>query len=376
MSRRATAAWRGAVALLIAGAADAQDIRHQAAILDSIAGVQRRAIARRTAWDDSVARSRANMDSVTVGPMRLLLRPEDRELVTTAAHMALDSLRIMGDSVLAMIRPYRIVIWRVPAPRWAPGRTPAAVVALVDSSGVEGRRMVAYEPTPHVVGDYLAEQARGVIASLVDSTLSRWLGAASGNAPIRFDTVTAETWSRLRLNLVSSPAVVARRCYDGNLADCHKVLGLQSSAFPVREYFDADGRRFVVGQREGMLRRRDRARTEACLAGDDAACIVLLESVSMHLPAAFDVHRIALLQLAIQQGGATAGARALRSQEAPARWLATVSGLPTDSLVLLWHERMRHVRAPSANMTSGMAVASLGWIALLVLFASRSRRWR
>lgn len=354
----------------------AQDITHQSATLDSMVARHRVAAARRMAFDDSLTRARQVLDTVRAGPLTVFVSPGDRDLAAEALRITLDSLEPLGDRMIAALAGMRFVARRVPPPYWASADARPIAVTVLDHNNVEQHQYWDMTARAPLVAAYITDHSRRRLASLVDRSLARWLGGTLGDAPARFDTVTAFEWAQLRLDLISATSTVPRRCYDGNMRDCRHVLGLDSVGSKVREYYDSAGRRYMVQRNVEQLRRRDFALTASCLAGVNSACVSVLERSFVDVSIASIGHRVAFLQLAIQRGGPDAAARALSARGTPVQQLEAISRMPIDSLIAAWHARIRNQRVASDNMSPGMALASIGWLAVLGALAMRNTRWR
>ena len=79
--------------------------------------------------------------------------------------------------------------------------------------------------------------------------------------------------------------------------------------------------------------------------------------------------RLSLVAIALELGGVGAGDRYLAATGTIRERLAATSGVPTDTLLLLWRNRVLASR-PSHNIT-GAALAGLGWSLALLLIAMR-----
>lgn len=361
----------------------AQGIREQSAILDSMVARHRVATARRVAFDDSLAQARQVLDTVRAGPFAVFVSPGSRGLAEDALRIALDSLAPLGDRMIASLQGMRFVArrvlppaWSAPRPIWKTDEPRPIAVTVLDHNNIEQHQYWDNTAQPHLVAAYITDHSRRRLATLVDSSLARWLGGTFGAGQARFDTVSTFVWTQLRLDLVSATSPVPRRCYEGSMPDCRHVLGLDSVRSGAREYYDSAGRRFIVQRNVEQLRRRDFAGTASCLDGSDSACISVLEKGLVDLSIASAGQRVALLQLAIQRGGPDAAARVLSEKGTPPQQLEAIAGMPVDSLTAAWHARIRNERVASDNMSSGMALASIGWLALFGVLAARNKRWR
>lgn len=365
-----------ALAGLMSGVLPAQDVGPQAAILDSLSVRLRVAAAHRQAFDDSLARARQVLDTVRAGPLTVFVSPGQREITEAALRITLDSLETLGDRMVASLRGTRFVLRRVPPQYWQAADARPIAVVLLDHNDIEQYQYLEQEPRAELLAAYFIDHSRRRLVSLLNPSLGQWVGGVLGTAAARFDSVTTFTWTQLRLDLVSATSPVPRRCYEGSLRDCRHVLGFDSVPSPVRDYYDAVGRRYMVQRHAEQLGRRDYARTSSCLAGNDSACVSALERSVVDVSIASLGHRMALFQLAVQHGGADAGARALSATGTPAQQLEAISRVPVDSLIAAWHARVRNERIASDNMSTGMALASFGWVTILGALALRNKRWR
>ena len=366
----------------------AQGIREQSAILDSMVARHRVATARRVAFDDSLAQARQVLDTVRAGPLTVFVSPGNRLFAEEALRIALDSLAPLGDQVVSSLRGLRFVARRAAARSWSAPVTvldraywssevprPIAVTVL-DHNNIEQHQYWEQKAEPHLVAAYFVDHSRRRLSALADSSLSRWIGGSMGSGQVRFDSATTFAWTQLRLDLVSATSPIPRRCYEGSMPDCRHVLGLDSVRSRAREYYDSAGRHYIVQRNVEQLKRRDFVGTSSCLDGSDPACIAVLEKGLVDLSIASVGQRLALLQLAIQRGGPDAAARVLSVKGTPVQQLEGISGMPIDSLTAVWHARIRNTRVASDNMSTGMALASIGWLALFGVLASRNKRWR
>jgi hypothetical protein len=124
------------------------------------------------------------------------------------------------------------------------------------------------------------------------------------------------------------------------------------------------------------VRRGNGAATRRCLDGNDEGCVIALRAApSVHLQVAPGLRR-SLAELALQMGGPGAFERLYLSRGTPAERLTQTAGAPVDSIVRLWHARVRDTRATSDAMTKEIAAMSLVWILMCGALSLRSSRWR
>lgn len=192
------------------------------------------------------------------------------------------------------------------------------------------------------------------------------------------------------LDLVTSPSVAATRCFEGDIARCAQILGLEPVADPWTDLFDEGGRRIWIARRMGYLEWWGWPTPETgatlfrqCVEGHaDAACLELLHMDSLPAPVPRpDVlssrARRSLLVVSRDAGGDGTFTRLLADTTAPlGSRLSAAAGMPLDSLLATWHAR---VRAAEPEATRVGAVA--GWTSVLAVIlagalALRSTRWR
>jgi hypothetical protein len=365
------ARWRvlrvGLAIVVLAQAASAQGNESFERRLDSLAAVANAARARVSRHDDSVSRVRAQLDSTRVGVFTLRAQPTLAELARDAASIATADLQARLGAAARRISDVPFVLRAVEGDG---GPSDAVTVALVDSLGVERAHAVVNPPTAASVAATMRHHGEIQLARGLDGALKRWLFTEP-----RFDTVTSFAWTQARVELVSAPSGAARRCYEGDLPSCHLTVGLRESQDPVRELLDSAGRHQLVRRHAREFRFREFDTVERCLRGDDAQCIGLLDG-SPHVTNALSPFRLSLLQLAMQIGGPDAIERAFASSGSPSARLAAIAGVPADTLVRRWQERVRTERVPSEDMDIGIAAASLAWFAVFGALAMRSTRWR
>jgi hypothetical protein len=239
-------------------------------------------------------------------------------------------------------------------------------------SGREKERFpVVVAAEKELVAVALRDAALKLILAAADTGLGRWLFS---QLPV--DTAPSTEWTRARIDLLSSQAVVARRCYAGRVRDCRVALGITESADPAVEWYHAaDRRKLVERLRRNDYGGSDPVATDACLAGSDSACVSILRNLPLPTPVSSN-QRINIVRLAISLGGSGAMERLLLTPGAVDARIAAAARMPTDSVVQLWVARARSARTVSDDMSPGIAASSIGWILLCGALAFRSSRWR
>jgi hypothetical protein len=350
--------------LLLGHRADAQDLASEVKKLDSLKRAWA-AAAERVSWhEDSLRAVRFGYDSLVVPPLSLLLESGLGAIVDSAARQAAGRLLLPPAIGSRELRGLHFTV------RWFEGDSSRVLVSVIDTMGREwGQRPVLRESGS--LGDALRESANHLLAQRLDQDMRSWLDVQVGP-----DTLPTSAWRGLRLDLVSSNANIGPKCFDGDLTACHQALGLRPTADPVTEWYSESGRRRLVRAHEWSVRRGNGVATRSCLDGNDEACVVALHAApSVPLQVAPALRR-SLAQLALQMGGPGAFERLYLSRGTPAERLMQTAGAPVDSIVRLWHARVRDTRAPSDAMTKEIAAMSLVWILMCGALSLRSSRWR
>lgn len=329
------------------------------------------ATARLHAFDDSVARARQALDSVYVHPFHILVQPELVPLVTEAARLARADLAWTGRAI-DRLASRQFVVRRDEAV-FGPKKLRGTMAAVVDPGQVEKSPIAGLADDPKTVALWLKQLAGYVLAQEIDTAFRAWLDVRP-----QFDTVPTVSWTQIRLAMVSLPATIGKACYAGDLAACSKTLGLTPTADPLREWFDAAGRRELVKRWWQRVHRTPSGVHARCVEGDDASCISVLEGSSLFPTTMVTGQRASLLRLAIQMGGPGAMERLYSPAKGvdPAERIARIANAPIDSVIRVWRARVRDSRLPSEDLTPAIGVISLAWIVIFGALSLRSSRWR
>ena len=226
--------------------------------------------------------------------------------------------------------------------------------------------------------DKLENKARDALGqALVQSLpsqakpLGNWVGMTPLNPP--------RDWSWIYRELVSTPSLAARKCYQGEVAWCWDALGVPRGDGGWESWYTPEERRLLVESRfknrlvhRGVFDKVDLL-THGCVSlQSDAACIEVLENWPGRVPLGATV-RASMVAEALTQGGEGAFSRLVQGQDtAILQRLAQAAGMSPDSLATRWRER---VLAARPNNHAGLlrSPASLFlWILLLLFFATRS----
>ena len=229
-------------------------------------------------------------------------------------------------------------------------------VMIAPTSGLES-------PFRRYFLDIAAAQATG----LADLSLSRWV------TPVLPPTKkSAEDWTEVAGWVLGAQSETMKRCINGSALSCGTVLGLEEHDDKLAAFYGpSDYPSLVEGY--GVQKYEPESVATAvnrCIrSADEATCgqMVRRFPVSNPLPAQ---SRLSLVEIALEHGGAGAAGRYLAATGTIRDRLTAASGVPTDTLLLLWRDRVLASR-PSHNVT-GAALAGFGW-SLLILFVSMRR---
>ena len=262
---------------------------------------------------------------------------------------------------------------------------PTMITVRTDTTGRERRLKMGKvnngreEAVQFIVPDlYVLENAIEVYAlaraSQRVSMLMRWM-----SVPLPTAVPTNDTWRGGRLELASSHAAIARRCYVGDIGACKSYLGLTTMSDPVTAWYDSTGRHAIV-EIAGEAGHLDPVPVRRCLAGADAVCIDLMRtSAALAIwsdPPASPNLRTTLVQSALVDGGRGSLGVLLERNDSVAVALSRAAKLPFDSVIAHWQQHVRDGGATSETVTPGIALLAVGWIAVFGAVATRSSRWR
>jgi hypothetical protein len=315
------------------------------------------------AYEDSVRRVNDRLDSLQVGPLRLLVQPPFRARTEIAAQVAAARIDSMAGSAVAKLASTRIVV------KSLRGHLDSVEVSLAGGGDFWSGQLVSDSALARWIGD----RAIGQLYLSLGTAFHEWLGQSTVFRP---NAIRAETWTELRLQLISSPSFVSHLCYDGDVRSCSSALGFARVSDPITQWYDADGRRRLVVGARNLYSSRVPGSLLQCEAGDDARCTEYLRLRGFRDAPINPIGRFTLTQLALDVGGRQAYERLLNSTGAPGARLAEAAGVPLDSLLSVWSTRVRTTAARAVNVTPVVAAGSLAWILLCAGLSLRSSRWR
>ena len=303
-----------------------------------------------------------NMERVQAGALTVLADPSDLPLERAARDAWTRIDAFYGPAALTLAgRPLALRVL-TPGQTRAPGAGERWVLATDDLDAAElTQLLVRNAPLPPV-----------------DRALHGWL-----TTPLLPPGDGRRELSAVYVDLVTTPSVVGRDCFRGDLGACRVALSLTPATRPVLDWWNADDRRRLVPVLLESYFLADAARrtlTAACLQqGADSACIQLLESIP---PAALPrplgpLAQLTLTQLALERGGRGAYVRLLAdSTAALSDRLVAAGGQPLDSMIAAWHAAVLASRPPRGTLPWLSALLVLGWTGVLATCALQSSRWR
>lgn len=210
-----------------------------------------------------------------------------------------------------------------------------------------------------------------------DSTLTSWLGGS-----VRPLLDTAASSSASYVDLVLAPSRAARSCFAGSLVGCRAALQLADDSTFFLTAYDAEDRRAVVAGARAptLLEPLDRSIYDRCLVERiDAACVDFLRSLGRgQIPRPLpDEARELFMTTVLDAGGPAAYDRLVGTPTAAiADRLVAASGIPLDSVVARWRNRLIAARPPAPSVPLIDGLLALLWIGVLATCALRSTRWR
>lgn len=342
--------------------------------IDSFARI---ALGTRTAvrtYDDSVRRSVRALDTAYAGTPIVVAERAIIGPTRAVATIVVDSVASVVGAAMSRLASYTFrahveyrVSWRRPA-----DTTRRLVISVMRPDGVQMRAWQSSVDSADIAATLRHAMTYAVFAAS-DPAFFAWAGNV-----IRDDTLKVSEWANQRLLLVSAWSAVARRCYDADIRACKTALLLSAGSDPILEWHDSTTRRRLVRRHGALARRLDARLGQNCLAGSDAACVAILRlfpGTTFREPTVSAV-RSGFLRHAIDVGGPGAVERLLTTPGAPEVRLQAAAGLPIDSLIGRWQTRVRQTRAPSEDLTIGIAIMSVAWAAGMGALSVRSSRWR
>ena len=319
---------------------------------------------------DSVRARQLPTDTVRVGALSIVADSGLQDLARTSGAQAMAALDHRFGRAVDDLRSHLLsLVWNRPL---APGN-PIVELGEVDATG-KPVGVNAFAPTVDAVAESWEARGSQVLTRQLGPTFGRWLGNA-----IPTDSQDIDQWVGVRIDLVTSPRMVARACYAGDIGACERALGLAGGADPMRNWFNASERRDLLYRVRFEVQHARPDAFDACFVhGSDSACLSLGTLIDpSHIPPPLGPPaRQSLAGLAMTMGGPESFARMRAAPDSVVARLRAAAGVSTDSLVRRWRATVLAAEATHATMTPGLALMSLFWVATCGGLALGSSRWR
>lgn len=351
----------------------AQDVHELERRVDALRDQRNAASAMLAAYRSRPVAARVFPDTVPMldGAVRIVTDAEFRSLARDAAALVEPFMRERAGASIATLRGTVFALWTDSARRADHG--------VIVSPRINGREVDEHYELARAtsLAASIETDFQKRLASSAKPNLERW---SAGTLPL--GPAANADWRAVRLQLVSSPTTIMRRCYAGALDACKAALGLTVEADPATAWFDSAGRRAIVAEAVAAYKewRGDSQILSACASGKDSECIDLLRNsltfAMWRNPPTSTLARATLVQEAIELGGAGVLPRLAASADAPAEALSAMAGVPIDSLVAHWQRRAHNGGIESESATPIVALTALVWFLLMAILSTRSPRWR
>jgi hypothetical protein len=304
------------------------------------------------------------VDTIQVGPLRIATLPGQRELareVFQEAWTAFSPLVKGSEDVLLD----HLFVFRY---GW---RTGGMYLDGEKIHNVEMNRRWGMDRLRHKVRTGLG---KALLEALPpdSSGLARWVGDLPLSPP--------EDWSWIYRELAATPSIVVRGCFEGDLRMCWEALGLTDTDNGWLSWYSPEERRLLVQDRwghrpflGGILLEGPELILHGCLElSSDPACIKILSEWPGRIPLETP-SRASIVAEALSQGGGGAFSRLVADPGAPIQErLAHAAGVPADTLVARWRERVLSSGPATQSDLLQSPVSLAFWLLLLFLLATRS----
>ena len=364
------ATWGGSLGAQERGGRTLEEVgRRIEALRPQVDAAQRVAERADALYADSIRRAnQVPLDTIQVGPLRIATVPGQVELATEVFSEVWDAFRplILGseDLLSDQIFVFRYG-WRF------------------EGMYLEGDRVHSVEMSRRYGMDRLKERVRSGLGRALlqalppdSSGLAEWVGMHPLTPPL--------DWSWIYRELASTASHAARRCYQGDLPWCWEAMGIPAGEGGWIGWYTPGERRLLVESRFGhrlMWVSPHLTSTQllihGCVVlGSDRACIHILDEWPGRIPLG-TLSRASLVSEALMQGGEGAFSRLIEDPGMSTKErLAHAAGLPPDTLVARWRERVLSARPRIHAGLLLSPISMLFWLALLLYFARKSTSWR
>lgn len=298
----------------------------------------------------------ARVDTVRIGPLRVLAAPEDtaaaREVFAEAwawyAPFVGDSVRGASWPLFVFSSSHAAAEIYVRHPR----------VYLVDVRPWYGRRLVR-ENAQSAIGRALSDA--------MPAELREWAGASP---PME---LRGPSW--VYRELAGTPSRAARLCFEGQTRWCWEAVGVTESEDPWRSWYTAEERR-LLALATHTWNPEGAARVRACFDGSMEACEAVLERQTPRVPLSVAA-RTSLLVHALEAGGEDSYARLLATDASGVRErLARAARMDPDALMTAWRARVLAARPEAGEDLARRPWSTLFWVLAFAGLAMGSTRWR
>lgn len=343
-----------------------------------------------TSWDSTTAHydsiARAGVDTIRIGGFSAITNGSVRGIVQDGlAELRERLIDIMGsDTALFRNKPFAVFAdRRISNPGDRSISIPSEDMIL---AGLLGRDVV----------NQFQDAAQRYLALQTGRQFQSWIGP---RVPIADSIVGLHN---IYTTAVLSPLSVVQRCYTGDLDGCRRSLALEAPEHPqdaLRAWFDPEDRHLLVEQlglewnyETNSYDDPSPERGRCLESRSDADCLIVLASryragidaesyargTNFHpfLPLESGTHST-LLAVALDVGGDGAYSRLLASDAAdPGVRLQDAAGVPLDSILSAWRERVLNAAPPSVEVQPKSAWVTLFWVLAAACLAVGSSRWR
>jgi len=316
--------------------------------------------------------ARGTLDSVRIGPLRLLGHPELLVRSQPAIQQAWNKLERALGSDTAVVGGLLIFLYEDPNLTTFSGVAGAVRVGDIGPPStftgapehVQPLRILREYPANAVAGSIERVVYDYIFHSIMPESARDWL-----EGPTSFDPVTSGEWTGSYIALAMSDLTMGHRCFQGNIDACAKALWLTVSETPNVDWFTP-----AEAQTLAQLSRAFTA-SQCAAAGDVTQCTEFLRTTFPKPPLDYS-SRQRLFRLALEVGGEGAIRRFLLAPHEIEAQLEAASGTDLGSLVEAWTTRVHDAAPPSSAFSTRSGTATVIWILVVFGVALRSSRWR
>lgn len=322
------------------------------------------------AAEDSVRNRVLPRDTIRSGSLILVTNAADTAFARPAIESAARALEREFGAPTARLRSRALVLSRHGGPRG----DSIADLAELDERGKRVAESSTFATREAMTEAWIYSGARALMRDL-GPEFAKWIGVG-----LPIDSATASTWTGVRVDLVTSPAASAHKCFAGDAAECALALGLTGADDPATRWYElAERRELVIRHDYNQLRQGRESQFTRCVqlaeAGvcDSLARLIPPERIPPRLE--FDARQSAV-RVTLALGGAAAFERMLAAPHRVEDQLRAASGVSTDSLMRAWHAQIVAVSPGTTTMNPRTAMIAIFWTCVCGAMALGSSRWR